>query len=459
MSQPNPAHSLPAYDHALVIGSSMAGLLAARVLSGHFARVTVLDRDELSGEPAPRKGVPQSRHPHALLRRGQDELELLFPGISEELLAAGALPTNLGRNFYQTMYGQTRTPYDSAITILSCSRPLIESTVYRHVRDLPNVEFRTGSLVVGLLAADGAVTGVQLRGVDEPEDAPTRSLAADLVLDASGRPSQAPEWLAVLGFPTPEEQVISASLSYTSRMYKRPADVATDLHLISVMPFLPHNQRGGIMTALEGDRLHLTQFGMLGDHAPTDDAGYLEFARSLCDPIVYNIISQAEPLSPILSYRRVENRWRRYDLLPRHLEGFLVMGDAAMALNPVFGQGMTVAAISAGILEACLRERRTEEQGLDGLAAQFQPRLTEATQGAWQMASAEDQRWVNHSEHQAADPAAALMHRYMDQVMKASLVVPEVAEVFFLVSQMTSPPTEFFRPDIVLQVFATLPSA
>ncbi len=451
------------YGHAIVIGGSIAGLLAARALSEHFAQVTLVERDDPHEQGEYRKGVPQARHPHALLLRGQREMEALLPGLTAELQEQGVEEANLGLHIRHFLYTGTRIPYESAYTVLCASRPLLEQTVRRRVLDIDNVVLRPRTQAVELVAnAEGtAVAGVRVRPIGGHELGETSVLEGDLVVDASGRDSRAPEWLAALGYEPPQEIEVSADVSYTSRLYRRPADAPRDIKLLSIQPQAPGVPRGAVMTLLEGDRWHLTLVGMVGDHAPTDEEGYLEFIRSLSSPMLYDLVKDAEPLSPIVGYRRAENRDRRYGELPRFLEGFVVMGDAAMALNPIYGQGMTVAAISAGVLAQSIRAHgeQTAGAGLGGFAKSFQTGLAEAIAGAWQMAANEDQRWIDLRDDRPSDPGAALMQRYVGQVLNASLTMPAVAEAFFSVLQMIAPPTEFFRPDIVLQVMATLPAA
>jgi 2-polyprenyl-6-methoxyphenol hydroxylase-like FAD-dependent oxidoreductase len=278
-------------------------------------------------------------------------------------------------------------------------------------------------------------------------------------VDASGRDSHAPEWLTALGYPAPQETTISSAPGYATRVYQRPADFPADLKVMYVQPTPPDQTRGAIILPLEGDRWHVCMIGMAADYPPTDEAGFLAFARSLPSSIIYDAIKHAEPLSPIIGFRRGENRERRYDQLPRHLERFLVLGDAVYAFNPVYGQGMTIATISSLVLDQCLREQR-ERQSVDtfsGLAQRFQTQLAEATAAAWQMSTGEDRRWAALREGSTLDPALQLTQRYMEQVIKASLTIPAVAETFYRVQQMIDPPTAFFRPDIVLQVFGALP--
>ncbi|GAB4196995.1 MAG: hypothetical protein OHK0022_14940 [Roseiflexaceae bacterium] len=455
MPTPSTHGALRHHGHAVVIGASMAGLLAARVLSEHFARVTLLERDAPGEQPGDRKGVPQARHPHALLVRGQRELEGLFPGLTAQLRALGAEEANLGLAVRYFLYSGERIPYESIYTMLCVSRPLLEHTVRQRVLALPNVTLQARTQVLDLVAEAGAVRGVRQRPVGDHQLGEPSVLAADLVLDASGRNSRAPEWLAALGYQPPAEVLVDAGVGYTSRVYRRPADAPRDTKLVMLQPHAPHGTRGAIMTTLEGDRWHLTLVGMAGDHAPTDEAGFQAYLRSLPCGLFGQLLRDAEPLTPIVGYR-VANRERRYSELPRYLEGFVVMGDAVMALNPIYGQGMSVAAVSAATLAECLQEQ--EGDTLAGLAQRFQTRLAGATAGAWHAAAGEDQRWIDLRAGRAADPATALMQRYMGQLVQATLTMPAVSDAFYGVIQMVTPPTELFRPDVVLQVMSTLPA-
>ncbi|GAB4211911.1 MAG: hypothetical protein OHK0022_47010 [Roseiflexaceae bacterium] len=451
------------YRHAIVIGSSIAGLTAARVLSDHFERVTVIERDQLPEEAEYRKGVPQARHAHQLMLRGRQALEGLFPGLSQDLLDKGAVTVNLGQHLYWYVFGRERVTYESGLNMLSMSRPLLESTVYRYVRELPNVRFLQRTAVVGLEAdASGtAVSGVKVRPLTGDHTLSEISvIEAELVVDCSGRESRAPQWLKELGFPTPEQITISSEPSYASRVYRRPAGFPEDLKAIYIQQTPPDLQRGGIILPMEDDLWQVSLVGMRGDSVPTDEAGFVEFARSLPNPALYEAIAQAEPVSPIYGFRHGETCERRYQDLDRYLEGFVALGDSVYTFNPVYGQGMTVAAMSCLTLDACLREQREQpDAGLAGLAQRFQARQSESSAGAWQLASGEDRRWAPAEQQAQLDPAAQLAQRYAEQVIRTSIENPAVAEVFFGVMQMIEPPTSFFRPDIVLQVFATMPEA
>lgn len=467
-------------EHAIVIGGSMAGLLAARVLADSFARVTLVERDRFPDGPVFRAGVPQSRHAHILLLRGRLLLEQFFPGIVAELRAAGAENVNWPRDMLWLSPGGWSARYDG-IEMLTCSRELIEWTVRRRVAALPGMRFVERCDAVGLLpSADGtAVAGVRLRHRDvaaaskdvetAPHERGEEELAADLVVDASGRDSQAPRWLEALGYPAPEQVTINPLLGYGSRYYARPADVDLDWRgaLFSGTPAAP---RAAVLLPIEGNRWHVTVAGMGGDYPPTDDAGFLEFLRGLRSPLLYDVLRDAEPLSSVVGYRRTENQMRRYERLARRPEGFVVLGDAACAFNPIYGQGMAVAALSADLLGTCLREwasrggqrasigrpydGRRSSGDLSGLAGDFQRRLARVTGLAWLLATGEDTRYPT-TQGPRPGMSARLAHRYFDRVIAATTDTPHVGRTFLSVAHLLIPPSALFAPRIAYAALAT----
>lgn len=383
--------------HAVVIGSSIAGLTAAKTLANHFAQVTLVERDAPIFELDFRSGVPQARHAHTLMPRGQEILETLFPGLLDELIAGGAVTVDIAKEvaFYTAGVWHTPRPRSQNLSV-SCSRPLLESVIYRRVTGLPQVDVMRGYRAVGLVADESGrrVVGVRLRtgrGAGSQELVQT----ADLIVDASGRQSQAPKWLASLGIMPPEEWRINAFVGYATRIYQQPADFNEDWKRLYVRPTPPDGARGGILLPEENGRWVVTLVGIAGDYPPTDPDGYLAFARSLPTQRLYHAIKDAKPLSAPFGFRRTENRVRRYDKLPCYLEGFLVCGDAVCALNPVYAQGMTAAVLGSHALDAILSAHRSRLAVGDvtGLAGAFQKQLRDTTDHLWSMSTRKDWDW------------------------------------------------------------------
>jgi 2-polyprenyl-6-methoxyphenol hydroxylase-like FAD-dependent oxidoreductase len=439
---------------AVVIGGSMAGLLAARVLADHFERVTIVDRDRFPTEPGPRKGLPQARHVHVLLWRGQLCLEKLFPGLQDELGQAGAPQVDWIGDARWFSFGGWAPRFPSGYISHPCSRDLLEWSIRRRLAACRQVEWLEGCDAVDLLA-DGDmshVTGVRLRRRNQPEPN-GEDVQADLVVDASGRESHAPRWLGALGYAAPQETIVNPFLGYATRVYQRPPGSA-DWKSLLVRGTPPANKRGGVINAIEGDRWMVTLAGAGRDYPPIDDAGFLEFARSLPVPTLYDAIKGAQPLTPISGYRKTENRWRHFERLTRWPENLVVLGDAVCAFNPVYGQGMTVAALSALALDDCLRTAQPSPS-LDGLAKQVQKELSRVIAGPWLLATGDDYRYPE-TEGGRRSVATRMMHRYMDHVMAVANEDSHVFATFFEVIQLLKPATVFFQPAIAVQVFKSL---
>ncbi|CAN5473874.1 hypothetical protein BH10CHL1_BH10CHL1_44940 [soil metagenome] len=441
----------PTRQHAIVIGGSIAGLTAARVLTNHFAKVTIIERDAAQRADSYRTGVPQGRHPHILLGLGQQLLEEMFPGLFKQLLAEGAVQMDLGHEFQFFVNSGWSQPFDSQITGVICSRPMLESAVYQRVAAHPHVQILHEKLVLWLCTDEQKhqATGVQMRDRHNVLAAPT-TLQADLVLDASGRDSRALEWLEGLGYTPPQEATINAFAGYSTRIYRKPANFADTWKSLYIMATYPHTPRGAVILPMEGDRWQVCLIGMNGDYPPTDEAGFMEFARSLRTPRFYEAIKHAEPLTDLYGYRRAENRMRYYEKLPRYLENFLVTGDAVYAFNPVYGQGMSTAAMASQTLDACLHKQ--SGQSLNGLAQAFQKALAGVVAGPWQLATGQDVRWPKTTGGQSPDPMTRMVRHYLDRVLATMPYSAAVSEAFLYVQNMLKPPTSLFHPKILWQV-------
>lgn len=429
----------PQATHALVIGGSIAGLLAARVLSDSFAKVTIMERDHLPAGAETRKGTPQSRHGHGLLAGGAQIIERLLPGFGAELLANGALPCDVIGDARWYQLGGYKAKFKSGLQGVLMSRPLIEAVIRRRVLALPNVTVVEASVQELLASADDSqVTGVRLTTGQE--------VAADFVVDASGRGSRAPGWLEALGYEKPVEESVKINVGYATRIFRRrPTDLNGDLAAF-ITPTAPEQTRVGFMVPMEGGRWIITVGGWLGDHAPLDLAGWIEFARTLPAPDIYEVVKDAEPLSETVVHKIPANVRRRYEQLRRSPAGFIVMGDALCAFNPVYGQGMTVAAFEAQALEQSLQA----DANLVDLHRRFFASAAKIVDVPWSMATGEDFRYPTIEGKRP--PGTALLHRYLERVHFVARTDAVVCRTFFDVANMIKPPTALFHPKLLWRV-------
>jgi 2-polyprenyl-6-methoxyphenol hydroxylase-like FAD-dependent oxidoreductase len=280
-------------------------------------------------------------------------------------------------------------------------------------------------------------------------------MRADWVVDASGRTSHAPKWLQAIGCPAPRETEVNSFLGYASRWYQRPDPSATDWKALLVWPKPPHSPRAGLLYPTEGDRWVLTLTAPGRDYPPTDETGFLTFARSLRTPALYEAVKEAEPLSPIYSYRRTENRWRHFEHLTAYPEGFVVLGDAVCAFNPIYAQGMTTAALGALTLQQCFQEAIQQESKIafaGNLAHYYQQRLARVSTSPWLMATGEDFRWKT-TEGGHPGIQHQFLHWYVDRLRTLTLRHPEILQVFLEVLHMVKPITALFQPHIAMKVF------
>ncbi|MGI8648961.1 MAG: NAD(P)/FAD-dependent oxidoreductase, partial [Rubrobacter sp.] len=335
----NNRNNRDARRHALVLGAGMSGLLAAKVLSGYFREVIILDRDGLPNSPEDRKGIPQGRHLHTLTTRGSELLEGFFPGLDARLARLGAPGLDQGLDLL-TDFPEGRLPrFESGLSLRAVSRSLLESEIRHLVEDIQNVSFLQHREATGLLHLKGRVFGVAFRQRSGPGD--TGELEADLVVDATGNASRAPGWLREIGYEPPEEETIDARLGYATRWYEAPEN--PDWKSLAVLPDWPDNPRGGTLRIVEGGLMTAVLIG-IGDVQPPsgDGAGeaFEEYASLLHSPTFHEAVRGAKPVSRVYGHRRTANRRRRYDRGPMP-EGFIITGDAACVLNPSYGQGMT----------------------------------------------------------------------------------------------------------------------
>jgi len=423
---------------AVVIGTGIAGLSAAAAVAGRFEKVLVLDRDKLPDTAVPRRGVPQSYHGHVLLAAGEQALEELFPGLRDELVAAGAIPFDTGEGLGIFRYAQWPR-VTSGLTIVSVTRPLLELTLRRRMTALPTVTLRAPVAVAGLTGAGTQITGVVL---DDGETVP-----ADLVLDCTGRGSRSDRWLGALGLPTPAAVEVKIGVGYATQLLHRDARPPADGVGMLVMPTPPEEKRSGLAIAVDGDRWLVGLGGWHGDHPSTDPDGFRAYAKSLPHPGVADVLIGSEPVSQVVAFQFPSSRRRRFELLREPPGGYLATGDAICSFNPVYGQGMTCAAMEAVALGRLL-DRRPDNSGR--LAREFYREAARIIKTPWQFAVGAD---FVYPETVGPRPFGIdLLNGYSQRLQQGARVDGDLRRTFTAVQHLVEPPRRLFTPAMVARV-------
>jgi 2-polyprenyl-6-methoxyphenol hydroxylase-like FAD-dependent oxidoreductase len=446
----SPANPFP---RALVLGGSLAGLLAARVLSDHYAEVLVVDRDDLDTPlDAPRRGVPQSKHTHGLLVRGAEAMESILPGLTDGVIARGGVRADIMGRSRWTLQDNQLMRVDSGLIGLLSSRVLLESEVRRQVAATPRVRFLGNHDIVGLLSsADRSrVTGARVAPRGTGASASFTDLEAALVVDATGRGSRAAVWLRELGYDEPEVTTVAAGVSYVTRLFRTRPGVLDDIDA-DVVGTRPPNGRSGVAARVEGDRWTVTLSGQSGEEPPGDLPDFLAYARTLPTQGIAEIIEKCEPIGGALPYRFPGSRWVRWERLERRPADFVVIGDAVCSFNPVYGQGMSSAAHQA------LRLRELLEQGG---TARLADRAAKAFAGVaatpWALATGSDRRFPGMDRKPWPE---RVVDRYVDRLLEVASVDADVTLAFARVLNLLAPPPSLLVPRIAWRVLGPRSSA
>jgi 2-polyprenyl-6-methoxyphenol hydroxylase-like FAD-dependent oxidoreductase len=432
-------------SHAVVIGGSLGGLLSGLVLRKHFDRVTIFERDAVSDDPEPRKGVPQGRHVHTLFGGGADVVERLLPGFGQELISAGARKHDFGEGIKWYHQGVWKLRADIGLPSYWMSRPLLDSSIRRRVKDVAGIRICDQVDVTGLVANDDntRVTGVSV--THRADGDRVEEIDAALVVDAGGRGSRLPGWLESLGYARPTESLVEIDLKHASRIMEPPQD-RPDWGTLAVYGHAPASKRTGYIFPIEGDRWLASCVGFLGDHPTDDDAGWLEFARSLDQPDFFDAVSSAKPLTPISTFVFPANQRRHYERMSRFPDGLLALGDAVCAFNPVYGQGMSACALQVAELENTLQSGPSAA----GLARGFFRRTAKINDDPWLLATSAD---FLYPETRGRRPfGTGLLLWYLVKVLELSGSNRMVLKTFHEVLHFYKTPTALFHPAIAFQV-------
>lgn len=437
------------HTHAVVIGGSMAGLCTARILSSHFDRVTVLDRDTCPDGTRERAGVPQSRHVHALLVRGRRELNRLFPGFDTLMLERGAHEIDFGSDFATLRNWGWEPRRPTGMLTLFASRHLIESTVRELFCKLPNVEICDQTNVTGLGMTTPGQPRIDTVHIVPRDTGEPSSIRTDLVVDASGRASKAPNWLQELGVPLPPETIVDAHTGYSSRWYQAPDQLPKDWWWKGVWLDLklPEHPLAGVLFPVERNRWIVTLAGVSKHYPPKDEEEFTTALSQLRSPVVADAVRLAEPISSVYAYRKMANRFRRYEKWKVRVDGFIAVGDSTCAFNPVYGQGMTTGTLSAGALDECLKKYGSTHPDLSRHFFKAQARVQAAP---WGLATGAD--FSLPTTEGERPKGARLVGPYMNALFMAAIEDMTLRRHVGEVLQMLKPPSSFFTPAVMGRV-------
>ena len=440
----NTALSAPKH-HAVVLGGSLTGLLTAKVLSQYYPQVTIIEKDAVHREPESRKGQPQTRHLHGLLPAGLQVMTRYFPGLLDELISYRVKVFDFAKSMNWFCYRGFRKSFSMGIEVATVSRPLLEHIIRERVLALPNVHLVDNTTAKHLIATDDKrkITGVVTENKDTGQSA---SHAADLVIDATGRGTRTPQWLKELGYGETSVSEVRINVGYTTRMYKRdPQDPRGETWIVYT-PEAPSEKRFGGAFPVEGDKWLITVGGWHDDHAAMEMKGYLEFVKSLPNPNLYDLVSKCEPVSEFVQYKFPFSSRRHYEKLRRFPTGFLVLGDAISGFNPIYGQGMSSAALQVEILDKILMGKVAENE----LAKVFFKKSKKIIDTIWKLATGEDFRYPQTVGYRP--PGIKLINKYVAQIHRATLKDEVVCEAFLKVMGLLKSPSTLFHPKILWRV-------
>ncbi|MBA2937592.1 FAD-dependent monooxygenase [Paenibacillus sp. CGMCC 1.16610] len=440
---------------AIVIGGSMAGLMTARVLSSYYEEVLLIDKDEFPQQPADRNGTPHGFHPHRFTQRGKMITEQLFPGYEEDLVALGS-PSSLHKTVHMmNQYGTVEAPYQR--NDMKFSRAVLEWVIRGRVRKIPNVQLLEEHDVIGLHTSRNhtAVTGIQVRqrGAGIKHD-----YMADLVVDASGRSSKLTQWLKEFGYDVPSPDRMKAAIGYSTRRYNVPAHMKHLIEKWDVINIMGQPVQGtftGVFSFIENEVAEMLLYRPGGHYPPTNPEDFEREVAQLPSPLIGEILSELEPITPPKGFRVPELYRHHYDQMDKWPDGLLVLGDAYCIYDPIFGQGMTVAAIEADLLDTMLQERQNHSE------PHFEQRVLRTFQEkaitpAWWLNCAADMQWDGVEYEAGSEPleGIAFGSRYMNMILREGTANHnfKLFGLYWGVNSLSLPLHELFQPQMVKSV-------
>ena len=434
-------------QRAVIVGGSIAGMVAARVLSDFCEEVLLLERDPLSPEsdniPPARRGLPHGHHTHLLLDAGRERIEKWFPGFFKELTDQGAVKADSMYDLAWYYFGTWKLRQHSGMPVYFQNRFHLEGHLRRRLEKITNISLLSGVKVFGLEGNSGRINAVQSsEGI----------FRGDLIVDASGRSSPFPTWLKKLGCSLPEEQKLFIGISYLSQLYLRKPEHEQQWRAIAIYPLPPQGQRSGIILPIvdpkHGPCWLATVMGRNGDLPHADEKGFLEFTRGLEHPEIYNCVSQWQPVGTLKTYKFQANRRRHYEKMDGRPHNLLVLGDAYGHCNPIFGQGMSIACIQADILGQSLKQHNDYHKAV---AAYFL-QMAKFYDIPWRLINNEDRRYPQCQQGKKPPSHLRLVNAYTAGVHQYCSCSRTLALTLMHVLHLKASPLRLFHPGIALRI-------
>ncbi|MFF7115645.1 NAD(P)/FAD-dependent oxidoreductase [Streptomyces albogriseolus] len=427
---------------AVVIGASAAGLLAASALTEQ-ADVLIIDRDTLPEGPETRRGVPQAHHAHLVWSGGVDAFNNLLPGVVDDVVTRGGRLVHIMGDMVSRAPNEVwfRRFTSTDHCNLVCSRALLDAALRDRVLADHNITLLQNTTAIRLKGTAEGVTGLRIRKDDQE-----KTLTADLVVDASGRGSHTPQWLQDLGLPKVTEREVNAGVAYATRIYEAPPVVKDSFPLVNVQanPAKSPGQ-GGIILPIENGRWIVTLSGTRGGEPTGDPDDFLDFALSLGDPVIGDLLKNARPISDVVTTRSTANRRRYYEKVNPWPDGFIVVGDAIAGYNPVYGHGLTVAAQCAVAIRKVLRSHPVTAHGS---AQRLQKAAARPVSAAWDLAVGQDAFYPGSTDTPPT-PAQRLLARYVDRCVETGARNPRALGALLDVMSLRRPPTRLLSTDML----------
>lgn len=445
-------------DQAIVIGGSLMGMQTAQVLSKYFKQVLILDQEVRSAKHETARFVPQGDHSHFLHHHGGNLINHTFPGFFDEMEKHSCFklePQKMAWNLFGN-WNSAAPQMKEKLTTHSSSRPLIDYVCRNLLAKNNKVTLREGYRVSELIydKEKDAVTGVRVHPMGEPNQ--EEQLHARLIVDTTGVSSRAPQWLKQMGYEQPKEVGLPVDIAYTSRLFKRgQARPKGNWDAVLIWPPSFVTKKGGLLFPIEDGLWHCSLVSQCGPYCPTDEKGFLEFAKALDAPHIYEIISNSEPATDITRFHLPKTQRRLYEKLSRFPEGFLVLGDAWVRLNPVYGQGMVVGSLHVRDLDFCMKEYYQPSGSTKGMATKFFKRASTYVDDLWLLTCSEDYRHkelLNSPTAGIPMPLVKALNPYTLTLFQLVTCDPDVSSRFFKVlSALERPPHMLVHPSVVFK--------